>query len=145
MPRTEWQSKGLTKGAAGIFEQTYFYLRESTVMNMDWKYLGYKYFQLIISQLAGWFPVYGVDVSVAVAVDVGVAVEVAVGDGVAVADDSVGVSEEVGVKVGACELCRVMRGDSQRAKSSCELPLVSTVRINFTRCPLKELRSMLMA
>ena len=91
--------------------------------------------------------VYGVDVAVAVAVavDVAVAVEVAVGDEVAVADDSVGVRDEVGVKVGACELCRVMRGDSQRAKSSCELPLVSTVRKNFTRCPLRELRSMLIA
>ena len=77
--------------------------------------------------------VYGVDVAVAVAVDVAVAVEVAVGDEVAVADDNVGVRVEVGVKVGACELCRVMRGDTQRAKSSCELPFVNTVRINFTR------------
>ena len=84
-------------------------------------------------------------VAVAVAVDVAVAVGVAVGDEVTVADDSVGVRLEVGVKVGACELCRVMRGDSQRAKSSCELPLVSTVRKNFTRCPLRELRSMLIA
>ena len=89
--------------------------------------------------------VYGVDVAVAVAVGVAVAVEVAVGDEVAVAEDNVGVKVVVGVKVGAWELCRVMRGDSQRAKSSCELPLVSTVRINFTRCPLRELRSMLMA
>ena len=84
-------------------------------------------------------------VAVAVAVDVAVAVAVAVGDEVTVADDSVGVRLEVGVKVGACELCLVMRGDNQRAKSSCELPFVSTVRINFTRCPLRELRSMLMA
>ena len=83
--------------------------------------------------------------AVAVAVDVGVAVEVAVGDEVAVAEDNVGVRVVVAVKVGACELCRVMRGDSQRAKSSCELPLVRTVKINFTRCPLRELRSMLMA
>ena len=68
-------------------------------------------------------------VAVAVAVDVAVAVGVAVGDEVTVADDSVGVRVEVGVKVGACELCLVMRGDNQRAKSSCELPFVSTVRI----------------
>ena len=77
--------------------------------------------------------VYGVDVAVAVAVGVAVAVEVAVGDEVAVAEDNVGVRVVVGVKVGACELCRVMRGDTQRAKSSCELPFVSTVKKNFTR------------
>ena len=79
------------------------------------------------------------------AVDVAVAVRVAVDVEVTVADDSVGVRVDVGVKVGACELCRVMRGDSQSAKSSCELPFVSTVRINFTFCPLRELRSILIA
>ena len=82
-----------------------------------------------------------VAVAVAVAVDVAVAVGVAVGVEVTVAEGKrVGAS----VAVGGCELCRVMRGDSQRAKSSCELPFVSTVRINFTFCPLRELRSMLM-
>jgi hypothetical protein len=93
--------------------------------------------------------IYGVEVRVAVFVGVlvavALAVEVAVGvaDAVAVAEDRVGESVEVKVAVGGCELCRVIRGDIQRAKSSCELPLVKTVRINFTFWPRKELRSML--
>ena len=98
---------------------------------------------MIISQSAERHPIYGVDV--AVAVDVTVAVRVAVGVEVTVADDSVGVRVEVRVAVGGCELCRMMRGDSQRAKSSCELPFVSTVRMNFTFCPLRELKSILIA
>ena len=80
---------------------------------------------------------------VAVAVDVTVAVRVTVGVEVAVADDRVGVKDGANVAVGGCELWRVIRGDTQRAKSSCEFPLVSTVRINFTFCPLRELRSIL--
>ena len=75
-----------------------------------------------------------VAVGVAVAVNVEVAVAVVVGDceGVAVA-----------VAVGGCELRRVMRGATQRAKSSCELPFVNTVRMNLTLCPLNALRSTL--
>ena len=79
------------------------------------------------------------------AVDVTVAVKVAVGVEVTVAEGSVGVKDGASVAVGGCELCRVMRGDSQRAKSSCELPFVSTVRMNLTLCPLRELRSILIA
>ena len=85
--------------------------------------------------------IYGVDV--AVAVFVGVLVAVAVGVEVGVAEASVGESVGVCVAGGGCELCLVMRGDIQRAKSSCELPFVKTVKINFTRCPRRELRSIL--
>ena len=74
-------------------------------------------------------------------VDVGVAVEVAVDVGVA--EGGVGESVDVNVAVGGCELCRVMRGDIQSAKSSCELPFVKTVKMNFTLCPRRELRSIL--
>ena len=77
----------------------------------------------------------------AVAVGVLVAVTVAVGDEVAVAGAWVGV--KVGVAVGGCELCRVMRGFTQYAKSSCELPFVKTVKMNFTRSPRRALRSRL--
>ena len=82
--------------------------------------------------------IYGVGVAVAVSVGVFVTVAVKVVVGVAVT-----VGERVGadVDVGGCELCRVMRGDIQSAKSSCELPFVKTVRMNFTRCPRNELRS----
>ena len=60
---------------------------------------------------------------------------------------TVTVGETVGadVDVGGCELCRVMRGDIQSAKSSCELPLVKTVKMNFTLCPRRELRSIFTA
>ena len=85
----------------------------------------------------------GVAVPVAVGVLVAVAVKVTVG----VAEDRVGerVGANVceGVAVGGCELWRVMRGDIQSAKSSCELPFVKTVRMNFTLWPLNELRSIL--
>ena len=78
-----------------------------------------------------------VGVAVSVAVLVAVAVKVTVGEAVGVAEESVGET------VGGCELCRVMRGDIQSAKSSCELPFVRTVRMNFTRSPRNELKSML--
>ena len=80
---------------------------------------------------------------------VGVLVAVAVKVTVGVAEDRVGervgatVCEGVAVAVGGCELWRVMRGDIQSAKSSCELPFVKTVRMNFTLWPLNELRSIL--
>lgn len=90
-------------------------------------------------------PLYGVDVGVAVGVSVGVEVCVAVGVAV-----KVGVGVEVvvggavvGVAVGASELCRAMRGLTQRAKSSCDDPLARTDRMNFTFSPLSVLKSML--
>jgi hypothetical protein len=82
-------------------------------------------------------------VGVAVAVDVGVAVEVEVAVDVAVAEGGMGEMVDVKVAVGGCELCRVMRGDIHSAKSSCELPFVKTVKMNFTLCPRRELRSIL--
>ena len=86
--------------------------------------------------------VYGVAVGVAVAVAVlvAVAVEVEVGDAVTVAEDWVGGATVI---VGGCELCRVMRGLTQSAKSSWELPFVKTVKMNFTRSPRNALRSIL--
>ena len=60
--------------------------------------------------------------------------------GVAVA---VGVEVGVDVAVGASELWRVMRGAIHRAKSSCEEPLVSTVKINLTLSPSRKDKSML--
>ena len=84
-------------------------------------------------------------VGVAVEVDVGVAVEVAVcvAVDVEVTEGGVGESVDVKVAVGGCELCRVMRGDIQSAKSSWELPFVKTVKMNFTLCPRSGLRSIL--
>ena len=84
-----------------------------------------------------------VGVGVPVAVLVAVAVKVTVGEAVGVAEESVGETVGVNVAVGGCELCRVMRGDIQSAKSSCELPFVKTVRMNFTLWPLNALRSIL--
>ena len=92
----------------------------------------------------------GVSVEVGVIVGVEVVVEVAVTVGVEVivgVDVIVGVSVMVGVivnvAVAGSALWRVMRGATQRAKSSCDVPLVSTVRMNLTFSPARALRSTL--
>ena len=72
----------------------------------------------------------GVDVAVKVGVNVGVDVAVAVSDGVV-----------VNVDMGGWALCLVIRGLTHSAKSSCEVPFASTVKINLTFSPLSELRS----
>jgi hypothetical protein len=73
----------------------------------------------------------GVKVTVGVKVMVGVNVKVAVG------------GRAVKVAVGGWELCRVMRGLIQSAKSSCDDPFASTDRMNLTFSPFRVLRSML--
>ena len=99
---------------------------------MDWKYVACKYFQIIIlqQQYAIMRPDHGVGVGVSVGVSVAVAV--AVGGRVA-----------VNVVVGACALLVVIRGVTQRAKSSCDEPFVKIVNINLTFSPLNGLKSML--
>ena len=74
--------------------------------------------------------------------DHGVGVGVSVGVGVAVAV-AVGVRVDVNVAVGACALLVVIRGVTQRAKSSCDEPFVKIVSINLTFSPLNGLRSIL--
>ena len=80
----------------------------------------------------GLCPCGDVAVAVGVAVNVGVNVKVAVG------------GPDVKVAVGAWELWRVIRGVTQREKSSCDEPFASTYRMNFTFSPFRVLRSMLM-
>jgi hypothetical protein len=77
-------------------------------------------------------PDHGVAVAVAVAVPVCVAVGVPVAGRV-----------DVKVAVGACELWLVIRGVTQRAKSSCDDPFEKIVSMNLTFSPLNGLRSML--
>ena len=82
---------------------------------------------------------YGVGVGVAVGVSV--AVDVAVGVNVAVAV-AVFVGEGFVVSVAAgCELCRVIRVETHKAKSSCDVPFANTVKMNLTFSPLKKLKS----
>lgn len=93
---------------------------------------------------------YGVavGVSVGVSVAVGVTVTVGVSDGVEVTVEvgvTVSVCEGVGVnvEVAGSELCRVMRGFTHIAKSSCDVPFARTVKINLTFSPRSALRSTL--
>ena len=81
-------------------------------------------------------------------VSVGVAVEVAVAVAVLVAvlvPVTVAVRDGVNVAVGGWALSLVMRGAIHNAKSSWGEPFARIVRINFTLCPFKALKSILIA
>lgn len=135
-----------------VVEQACLFLRRSGSKQWYWKVRLFCAFQhhyiAIVLTTYGVGVGVSVDVGVVVGVEVDVAVTVTVGVEVTVGVNMmVGVCVMVGVMVAVAvaglALWRVMRGATQRAKSSCDVPLASTVRMNLTFSPARALRSTL--